>query len=251
MERDAALDAVFMPVRPPSTFEETVERLGTAIRLGLLVPGSKLPPERELARQLRISRSTLRQALTTLVQSGHLVSLRGRKGGTFVAEQPPLAEQGGEALDQGAWAVLDYRVAIECGAVLLAAERGGEEFDRLEELAEKMAGELEDFEEYRRTDVRFHIGLAEAAGSPRLIGAMTDVQAQMTDLIARIAHPAEVLEQANEQHRRLVKALRKGDVSRSVNVAREHLEGTEHILAGLLPARGRASDADALALGVV
>ena len=50
MERDAALEAVFMPVRPPSTFEETVERLGTAIRLGLLAPGSQLPPERELAR---------------------------------------------------------------------------------------------------------------------------------------------------------------------------------------------------------
>ncbi len=44
MERDAALDAVFKPVRPPTTFEETVERLGTAIRLGLLVPGTKLPP---------------------------------------------------------------------------------------------------------------------------------------------------------------------------------------------------------------
>ena len=90
MEPDAALEAVFMPVQPPSTFEETVERLGTAIRLGLLAPGSRLPPERDLAKQLRISRSTLRQALTTLVQSGHLVSLRGRKGGTFFAAEPPL-----------------------------------------------------------------------------------------------------------------------------------------------------------------
>src|SRR5215475_7625560 len=104
MDRSAAVEAIFERVQPPSTFEETVERLGTAIRLGLLPPGSKLPPERELARRLRISRSTLRQALTTLVQSGHLVSLRGRKGGTFVAEQPPLAENGGEELDQGAWA---------------------------------------------------------------------------------------------------------------------------------------------------
>jgi GntR family transcriptional repressor for pyruvate dehydrogenase complex len=136
MERDAALEAVFMPVRPPSTFEETVERLGTAIRLGLLAPGSQLPPERELAKRLRISRSTLRQALTTLVQSGHLVSLRGRSGGTFVAERPPLSgERGGEALDGSAWAVLDYRVAIECGAVVLAAERGGLRLYRLEQRA--------------------------------------------------------------------------------------------------------------------
>src|SRR5215213_4085323 len=91
-ERGPALDAVFKPVQPPSTFEETVERLGTAIRLGILAPGSQLPPERVLAEELAISRSTLRQALTTLTQSGHLVAVRGRAGGTFVAAEPPLAE---------------------------------------------------------------------------------------------------------------------------------------------------------------
>ncbi|HEY6731121.1 MAG TPA: FCD domain-containing protein [Solirubrobacterales bacterium] len=237
MERDAALEAVFMPVRPASTFEETVERLGSAIRAGLLAPGDKLPPERELARQLRISRSTLRQALTALVQSGHLVSLRGRTGGTFVVEQPPLTEHAGEPLEQGAWAVLDYRVAIETGAVLLAAERGdATQFDRLEELVAKMDDELEDFEEYRRTDIRFHIDVAEATQSPRLLSAMTDVQAQMSDLIALIAHPPEVLARSNEQHAHLVKALRKGDGVRAVQQMREHTAGTEHILAGLLPA---------------
>jgi DNA-binding FadR family transcriptional regulator len=237
MERDAALEAVFMPVQPASTFEETVERLGCAIRLGLLAPGDKLPPERELALRLKISRSTLRQALTALVQSGHLVSLRGRTGGTFVAERPPLAEHDGEPLDQGAWAVLDYRVAIESGAALLAAERGSEaQFDRLEEQVAKMGEELEDFEEYRRIDIRFHIGIAEAAHSPRLLSAMTDVQAQMSDLIALIAHPPEVLARSNEQHARLAKALRKGDGARAVRQVREHTEGTEHILAGLLPA---------------
>ncbi|MGN6254533.1 MAG: FadR/GntR family transcriptional regulator [Solirubrobacterales bacterium] len=237
MERDAALEAVFMPVRTASTFEETVERLGSAIRLGLLAPGDKLPPERELAGRLAISRSTLRQALTALVQSGHLVSLRGRTGGTFVAEEPPLTEHAGEPLGQSGWEVLDYRLAVELGATQLAAERGSEaQLDRLEELIAKMAASLENFEEYRRADVRFHIGLAEAAQSPRLVSAMTDVQAQMSDLIALIAHPPEVLIRSNEQHGRLIKALRKGDATRALRQMREHAEGTEHILAGLLPA---------------
>jgi GntR family transcriptional repressor for pyruvate dehydrogenase complex len=246
MERDAALEAVFLPVRPASTFEETVERLGSAIRLGLLAPGAKLPPERELAKRLGISRSTLRQALTALVQSGHLVSSRGRSGGTFVAAQPPLTEHDGEPLDHRAWAVLDYRVAIESGAALLAAERGSTaQFDRLDQLVAKMGEELEDFGEYRRIDVRFHIGIAEAAQSPRLLSAMTDVQAQMSDLIALIAHPAEVLASSNEQHARVVKALRKGDCGRAVRQLREHTEGTEHILAGLLPAPLRLEQAAA------
>ena len=157
-----------------------------------------------------------------------------------MAEQPPLAEREDEPLDQGAWAVLDYRVAIECGAVLLAAERAeADELPRLEEMVARMGEEGIDFEEYRRTDVRFHLALAEAAHSPRLVGAMTEVQAQMTDLIALIAHPAEVLERSNEQHGKLVKALRKGDGPRAVKLMREHIEGTEHILAGLLPPQAR------------
>src|SRR5919205_2704405 len=113
--RTPAIDAVFEPVHPPTTFEETVERLGTAIRLGLLAPGSRLPPERALAEELRISRSTLRQALVTLVQSGHLMALRGRSGGTFVADSPPLSGAGPGLLEPEARGVLDFRVAIETG----------------------------------------------------------------------------------------------------------------------------------------
>jgi GntR family transcriptional regulator, transcriptional repressor for pyruvate dehydrogenase complex len=234
-ERTPALEAVFQPVQPPTTFEETVERLGTAIRLGLLQPGSRLPSERDLADRLRISRSTLRQALTTLVQSGHLVSVRGRAGGTFVAERPPMGQDlAAEVLGEGGRAVLDYRVAVETGAAVLAAERArGPELDRLDRLTEQM-DEAGEFEDYRRADVRFHIGIAEASGSARLVAAMTEVQGQMSDLIARIAHPPEVLRTSNDQHRRLIAAVRRGDSARAVRIARQHIEGTEHILAGLL-----------------
>lgn len=234
MKRDAALEAVFKPVRAPTTFEETVERLGTAIRIGLLVPGSQLPPERELAGELGISRSTLRQALTTLVQSGHLTASRGRSGGTFVAERPPLSEPAQEALGEDAWAVLDHRVAIELGATALAAERAGrEQIDRLDALVERM-DEPADFEEYRRADIRFHIGIAEAAHSPHLVTEITEVQGQMSGLIARIPHPHEVLTRSNVQHRKLVARLREGDAAGAVTLMRKHIRGTEHILGGLI-----------------
>jgi GntR family transcriptional repressor for pyruvate dehydrogenase complex len=235
MERTAALDAVFKPVEPPTTFEETVERLGTAIRLGLLSPGSRLPAERDLALQLHISRSTLRQALTTLTQSGHLISMRGRAGGTFVAEAPPLsAGDASEPLGDDARAILDERVAVETGATVLAAERSeDEDLERLEKLVERMSA-ADGFEDYRRADVRFHIGVAEAARSPRLVTTMTEVQGQMSELIACIPHPEEVLTRSNAQHGRLVGMLRKRDTGRAVRLMREHIEGTEHILAGLI-----------------
>src|ERR671935_274996 len=107
LQRDAVVQSVFTPVRAATTFEETVERLGTAIRTGILPAGSQLPAERVLADELGISRSTLRQALTTLVQSGLLISLRGRGGGTFVTERPPLTEADEKPLGGEARAVLD------------------------------------------------------------------------------------------------------------------------------------------------
>jgi GntR family transcriptional regulator, transcriptional repressor for pyruvate dehydrogenase complex len=243
MQRDAAIAAVFQPVRPPTTFEETVERLGTAIRLGLLPPGSRLPPERELSSELGISRSTLREALTTLVQSGHLVAQRGRGGGTFVAEAPPLAERErpGEALDERAWSILEHRVAVEAGATILACERAeADDLERLDALVERMHG-ASDFEEYRRADIRFHLGVAEAARSPRLVAEMTEVQGRMSELIALIAHPEQVLTHSNAQHRELVACLRKGDARSAVALMRRHIEGTEHILAGLLPRPARSA----------
>jgi GntR family transcriptional repressor for pyruvate dehydrogenase complex len=240
MEQSDAVAAVFQPVAPPTTFEETVERLGTAIKLGLLSAGSRLPPERELATQLGISRSTLRQAIVTLVQSGHLTSLRGRAGGTFVAQTPPLAARGRRRpAAKQMRAVLDYRVAIEAGAAMLAAERARpRDLDRMRSCVDKMA-EVSRFDTYRRADIRFHIALAEAAGSARLVAAMTEVQGDMSELIALIAHPEEVLARSNAQHQRLVRHLERGDSGRAVKLVREHLTGTEHIIFGLMPASQR------------
>jgi DNA-binding FadR family transcriptional regulator len=94
---------------------------------------------------------------------------------------------------------------------------------------------LEDFPAYRQADVRWHIGLAEATRSPPLVTAMTEVQGAMTELISHIAHPPEVLDSANAQHRRVLAAVRRHDEAGAAREMTEHLRGTEHVLAGLLP----------------
>jgi GntR family transcriptional regulator, transcriptional repressor for pyruvate dehydrogenase complex len=229
-----ALAAVFEPVQSPSRFEETVERLGAAIRLGILAPGSRLPPERDLADQLRISRSTLREAIGALVESGHLRAARGRSGGTFVVPEPPLAEGAAGPLPEDWRDVLGLRVAVETGALTLAAERiGPAPLAIMRDAVERMDAAA-DFEEYRRADVRFHIAIAQATGVARIVALMTEVQAEVTELIAHIAHPPRVLRHANADHARLTEALARGDRDRAARVLRLHLEGTEHILAGLM-----------------
>jgi GntR family transcriptional repressor for pyruvate dehydrogenase complex len=237
MPGDATLAAVFEPVQPPTTFEETVERLGTAIRLGVLGPGLRLPSERELADQHGISRSTLRQAITTLVQSGHLTSVRGRGGGTFVVQEPPLAEGSPSGPVRPDWReVLDLRAAVGVGTITLAADRAGEDdLATMRESVERMAAASE-FEDYRRADIRFHMAIAEASGVPRLVGLVGEIEAEVSELIAHIAHPPEVLEHSNGEHARMIDALERHDCPRAVRLLRRHLDGTVHILGGLFPA---------------
>jgi DNA-binding FadR family transcriptional regulator len=204
-----------------------------------------------------MNRSTLRQALTTLVDDGHLVAVRGRGGGTFVAEAPPLwADDGAERLGRDARGLLDHRVAIETGATALAAERAeAGDLDRLDQLVDRVAV-TNSFGDYRRADVRFHIGVAEAAHSPRLVTAMTEAHGHLSDLIARVEHPPDRLTRSNDQHRRLVTVLRRGDSSLAVLLMRAHIERTEHVLdarRGKGPDRfesaATSSDVDSLGFG--
>jgi GntR family transcriptional repressor for pyruvate dehydrogenase complex len=236
LDSATSLDSVFAPVRSQTAFEEAVDRIGTAIRLGLLPPGTRLPAERELCAKLGIARSTLRQALVALGQSGHLHAVRGRGGGTFVVDQlPPAAPPPSELIDR--WhSTWDHRVAIEVGVAVLACRRArGAALSSLGQLLAAMEEVTEDFGAYRQLDVRFHIGLAEATGNSRLVTTATEVQGEATRLIALIAHPPEILNSSNIQHRRLLAAVASGDEGATAREMGEHLRGTEHVLAGLLP----------------
>jgi GntR family transcriptional repressor for pyruvate dehydrogenase complex len=226
---------VFAPVRSQTAFEETVDRLGTAIKLGLLPPGTRLPAERELCERFGIARSTLRQALVALGQSDLLHAVRGRGGGTFVADQlPPAPAPSSELLAQ--WRdICDDRRAVEVGIAHLAAERAQlPAVDALDRFVMGMDRTLHDFAGYRHLDVRLHVGIAELTGSGRLVARMTEVQGSMSSLISQIAHPPEVLDVSNDQHRRLVECLRRHDGTGAGREMTEHTRGTEYVLAGLL-----------------
>jgi DNA-binding FadR family transcriptional regulator len=224
---DSPRQSVFAPVAAPSTLEHTLERLGTAIRIGVLAPGTRLPPERELAEQLGISRSTLRQALAKLTESGHLRAVRGRSGGTFVSETPPLASPRPFPLEDTRM-VLDWRMTLELGAVQLAAERATDA--QRTALCEAAEAVPEDWAAFRRSDAAFHIQLAEAANSDRVVAAMTRVQGELSDLLARVPSSEATRDKCVAQHRDVAEAIARGDGEGARSAMRSHLERTEQLL---------------------
>jgi DNA-binding GntR family transcriptional regulator len=94
--------------------------------------------------------------------------------------------------------------------------------DRLDDLVARMADAI-DFEDYRRADIRFHILLAQSTAVPRLVALATEVQAELSELIAHIAHPAEVLGHSNAEHARIVDALGTGDGTAAETAMRQLL----------------------------
>ncbi|MQY06687.1 FadR/GntR family transcriptional regulator [Actinomadura macrotermitis] len=236
---DVTAAAVFRPVRAGNAFEETVERLLQAIKLGVVDHGDRLPPERELAPLLGVSRVTLREAIRALQQEGFVESRRGRAGGTFVIyRRPPprradlrraLADMGDELND-----TLTYRMAVETGAAQVLATTALTADQRTllrTRLAELNAAGAAD---YRRLDTLFHLTIAELTGSRLLASACADARMRVTDLLNAIPVLGPNIEHAAAQHAAIVDAVLMADPEAARRAVAEHLEGTAALLRGFL-----------------
>ena len=235
--RSPADEAVFRPVRAGNAFEETVERLLQAIKLGVVAPGDRLPPERELAARFNVSRVTLREAIRDLADAGYVDSRRGRYGGTFVRSGPPGRPDAPAAAPPSKREVDDIlllRDVLEVGAAGAAAAAALTQRDRahlrrlLDECAEA------DLADYRRMDSRLHLAIAEVTGSASLTAAVADVRSRLNVLLDAIPLLQRNITHSNAQHARIVDAVLDGDVELAVQSMGEHLSGTSALLHGFL-----------------
>jgi GntR family L-lactate dehydrogenase operon transcriptional regulator len=228
-------EALFRPVRAGNAFEETVERLLQAIRLGVVGAGERLPSERELAERLGVSRVTLREAIRALSDAGYVESRRGRYGGTFVHDTlPGPPEPDGKIDAVGLEDALCLRYVLETGAAEMAAARSLSPADRRHltgTLAEAAGANLDD---YRRKDSRLHLAIAEVTASGSLTTAMADARTRVNQLLDRIPLLPPNLEHSNAQHEAIVDAILAGDAPAARQAMAEHIEGTASLLRAFL-----------------
>jgi DNA-binding FadR family transcriptional regulator len=242
------LATVLGPVRSQNTFEETVERLLAVIKLGVVGPGDRFPPERELAALLGVSRITLREAIGDLRNAGYVESRRGRFGGTFVTYTPPapsrvelrrIAVEDADKINDA----LTFRMAVETGAAQILAQRGergrdghGRSGKRTRDVLLTRLGAVNQAppEDYRRMDTLFHLAIAELTGSSLLASACADARVRLNDLLNAIPVLQRNIDHTAAQHTAIVEGILAGDPGRAQRAVAEHLDGTAALLRGFL-----------------
>jgi DNA-binding FadR family transcriptional regulator len=205
--------------------EATIERLKSQIVTGAWPVGSKIPIEGELAEELEVSRSTLRQAVQALVYVGLLETAQGR--GTFVRGTHEVDTVLTRYLaDADLLHVLETRRGLEVEAAGLAAERRSQAaLDRISAMHKRqMAAHRERRSgEFSQAAVEFHLAVVEAAGNPvltRMYGSMLGpVRASVR--LGGLRRPEE--HYGDPGHDRILEAIGDRDAQAAREAAAEHL----------------------------
>jgi GntR family transcriptional regulator, transcriptional repressor for pyruvate dehydrogenase complex len=227
--------------------EQVVAHLRRLIERGELRPGQRLPAERGLAKQIGVSRSSVRAGLRSLTAMRVLETRHG--AGTFVTAGPPTL--GSEPLrfmaalhGLGPDAMFEARRTLEVAIVGLAAERARPEdlAAIADEVSEGFAA-LDDPQVFLVHDIRFHRAVAAACGNPILASVVEMISALFYEQRRQTAGQARDLRAPAHLHRRIYQAIRARDRERAQAAMNEHLLRAEQAQAS--EAAGAAAPASA------
>jgi len=209
------------PIKKASATHKVFKALYEMIATGRYQRGQKLPPQEELARQLGVSRNTLREAVNQLSAMGLLSSQQGV--GTVVEPPTPggyLSSLGGQFLldPLSVREFIEARICIERNAVRLAVARAGEQdVERLRTTLELQRRALQrgDAVEFTRHDAAFHLELTRICGNRVLLKFLQTIHDMLQRFIGEVAQLPGAVEDALGFHARVTEAIAARDPDRA------------------------------------
>jgi GntR family transcriptional regulator, transcriptional repressor for pyruvate dehydrogenase complex len=224
-------DTHFGKVEKSVLSDQIADRILQMIQERQLKPGDKLPPERELAAMMNVSRPALREALRGLSMM-NIIEIRQGAGAYITTLEPAhLVEHLNFvfALDDSTLLQLfDARKIVEVGLIELAAQRiTDEDIARLEQSVTLSAQSANDPETFLQADLDLHMQIAQIANNPILARFMESIHQLGIASRRRTAHLDGMTEHSVTDHRRIVAALKARDIAGARQTMLDHLANVE------------------------
>ncbi|MEU1593392.1 FadR/GntR family transcriptional regulator [Streptomyces sp. NPDC005708] len=218
------------PLARPRLYEQVVARLREYVEREHLHAGDNLPPERELADRLGVSRTSVRQAIVALEVQG-LVAVR-HGGGTYLLRDRLDAEPLEAMIDRRRRLpdVLDARDALETKlAALAAVRRTDEDLQEIDAALMAMAEAIDRGELGISEDKRFHAAVTAAAHSPLLGAFMAEIALPIAESRAESLRQPGRPALSLDQHRGIAEAVRAGDQEAAAHAMHHHVVTVGHV----------------------
>jgi DNA-binding FadR family transcriptional regulator len=226
----------FQPIKAKRAFEAVCEQIRREVALGTLKPGDRLPPEREFAEQLGVSRTAVREAMRSLENAGIVQCQQGMGGGAFIRKRDSstVTQAVGDMVMLGqipSHSVTEMRIILTEQAIRLACERATEEdfqaieqdIDRAEELT--LRG---DFSRRNAYITEFYRILAQATHNQVMVMLVESLSELTRGLLAK-ASPVPRSDVIGVR-RNVLRLMRARDAEGAVKEMRAHLERLNRLL---------------------
>ncbi len=226
--------------------ETIARRIKKQISDGALIPGEKLPAERDMAQRFRTSRVSVREAYRSLEELGLLTIRRGAEGGAFIADidHGPVMRSLSLMLRLGKTTneeITEARLLIEPPVARLAARRARpEDVDRLIDVVHQQEATLRRRGDYSPFDLQFHRSVAECARNLPLKVLMNALSDLTVEVVAGLNLSEGVQHQVCDSHRMIAYAIKRRDEDAAYKLMLQHVAQIQSRLGRALARERRA-----------
>ena len=224
---------MYKVVRTSRLYEQIVHQIEKSVLKGSLKPGDQLPAERDLAMQLGVSRTAVREAVKALREKGLVEAYSGR--GTFITDGTSHAARQSFDLmvkigqQENSTNLAELRWVLEPGIAALAADRAEEEhLSVMREAFAMMDRSQKNPAAYIEADLDFHLALAEAAANPLILSLIDSIVGLLREQRMKIFNVEGGPQRGQVHHKRILEAVEQRDPEMARRAMSAHLEQIRH-----------------------
>ena len=221
---------MFKSIKHTKISDKIVDQIKSRISEGVLKPGDRLPPERDLVKEFGVSRPSLREALNSLVALGFL-EVKGKR--TYIKSVASESMLDPLSLliktdTQKIFDLIEVRKAIEAWGAFLAAQRATEEdIKQLENILEEMGKAYKQGRSWEKQDADFHLGIAQATHNTIHTHMMSTIYDFLRESVARVFKDRAKVKKLLDHHYRIFSAIKNHSPDKARERTLEHLNYVE------------------------